>query len=93
MYFSVLFNLRDRDDLSTRDKIIGPLVSLVWRFHCIPRDTHRFYGNFESMQLSGQPVQLAEAEAVDEGEEEEREFEQQLSQWKKTEVSDTKTHF
>jgi tuftelin-interacting protein 11 len=36
--------------------------------------------------LSGQPVQLAEAEAVDEGEEEEREFEQQLSQWKKTEV-------
>ena len=37
-------------------------------------------------QVSGQPVPLADTEAVDEEEEEEREFEQQLSQWKKTEV-------
>ena len=27
--------LRDRDDLSTRNKIISPKVSLVGRFHCI----------------------------------------------------------
>ena len=27
--------LQDRDDLSTRDKIVGPIVYLVWRFHCI----------------------------------------------------------
>ena len=26
--------LRDRDDLSTRDKIDGPTLSLVQRFHC-----------------------------------------------------------
>ena len=25
---------RDRDDLSTRDKIVGPIVPLVWRFMC-----------------------------------------------------------
>ena len=29
------FYLRDRDDLSTRVKIDGPIVSLVRRFHCI----------------------------------------------------------
>ena len=34
-YFSVLFYLRDRDNLSTRDKTISPKVSLVRRFHCI----------------------------------------------------------
>ena len=34
-YFSVLFDIRDRDNLSTRDKIVGPIVSLVQRFHCI----------------------------------------------------------
>ena len=33
-YFSVLFYLRDRDNLSTRDKTISPKVSLVRRFHC-----------------------------------------------------------
>ena len=32
---AVLFDLRDRDDLSTRDKIVGPIASLVQRFHCI----------------------------------------------------------
>ena len=31
----MLFDLRDRGDLSTRDKIFGPIVSLVQRFHCI----------------------------------------------------------
>ena len=28
-----LFDLRDGDDLSTSGKIVGPIVSLVWRFH------------------------------------------------------------
>ena len=35
IYLSILFELRDRDDLSTRDKIISLMVSLVRRFHCI----------------------------------------------------------
>ena len=25
---------RDRDDLSTKDRFVGPIVSLVQRFHC-----------------------------------------------------------
>ena len=33
LIFSVLFYLRDRDNLSTRDKTISPKVSLVRRFH------------------------------------------------------------
>ena len=37
-YFSVLFDLQDRDDLHTRDKIIGPIVSLVWMFHCMNKE-------------------------------------------------------
>ena len=35
IYFSVLFYLWDRDNLSTRDKIVAPKVSLVQRFHYI----------------------------------------------------------
>ena len=31
----MLFDLKDRDDLSTKDKNVGPIVSLVQRFHCI----------------------------------------------------------
>ena len=31
----ILFDPRDRDDLSTRGKIVGPIVSLVQRFHCM----------------------------------------------------------
>ena len=27
-------NRDPQDDLSTRDKIMGPIVSLAWRFHC-----------------------------------------------------------
>ena len=35
-YFSVLFDLRDRDGLSIyKGQIVGPIVPLVWRFHCI----------------------------------------------------------
>ena len=39
LLFSVLLGLRDRDDLSTRDKIVGPIVSLVRRFHWILMST------------------------------------------------------
>ena len=31
--YLILFDLRDRDNLSTRDKLVGPIVSLVRRFH------------------------------------------------------------
>ena len=34
-HLSVLFDLRDRDNLSTRDNIFRPIVSLVRRFHCM----------------------------------------------------------
>ena len=27
-------NLRDKDNLSTKDKCLTPSVSIVWRFHC-----------------------------------------------------------
>ena len=37
---SVLFDLRDRDNLSTRDKIIQPMASLVQRFHST-QNTHK----------------------------------------------------
>ena len=29
------FNLREEDSLSTKDKMAGPKVSCIWRFHCI----------------------------------------------------------
>ena len=32
----ILFALRDRDNLSTNGKIVGPKVSLVQRLHCNP---------------------------------------------------------
>ena len=35
---SVLIDLRDKDNLSTRDKT-APIVSLVRRFHCSKRDS------------------------------------------------------
>ena len=35
MLITGCINLRDRDHLSTRDKIFGPIVPLVRRFHCI----------------------------------------------------------
>ena len=44
--YSVLhFDLRDTDDLSTRNKIVGPIVSLVRRFHIIIRTLLHIYRN------------------------------------------------
>ncbi len=49
--YAIHFNLRKEDNLSTRDKMAGPKVSLTRRFHCTDKTTIFLYTLYSGTSL------------------------------------------